>query len=98
MRFLSTLLAGVLAAGILFLGAPSMAFANSGDVPSSSSAPVNEHKAVVAQPGTDVESQAYEMREQASAEVQDFAGGDVVIGVSLGLLIIIVLIIILLND
>jgi hypothetical protein len=98
MRFLSTLLAGALAAGVLLLGVPSMAFASSGDAPSPSSATVDERMAVAVQPGTDAETASYELREQESADVQEFAGGAVFIGVSLVFIIVVVLIILILSD
>ena len=98
MRFLSTLLCGVLAAGILFVGGPSEALAGSRDVSTPQSASPDASTPVAAQPGTSAEALEYELRESRSPEVQEFAGGEVVIGVSVLVLVLVVLLVILLVD
>ena len=97
MRFLSTLLSVVLAAGVLFAAGPSEALAGTRDVSTPCPASTEASPPVAAQPGTDAEAREYEQREAASPEVQEFSGGEVVIGVSVVVLILIVVLVILLS-
>jgi hypothetical protein len=96
MRFLSALLGVVAVAAVLFVGSPSVARADSPEAPAPCAVAADEGAPVVAQAGTDAEARAYEQREATSPDVQDFAGGDVVIGVSILALVVIVLIVVLL--
>jgi hypothetical protein len=95
MRLFSTLLCGVLGAGMLFAGGSRMALAGSHEGPAPRSAPTDVRLPVATQAGTEAEAREYQQREQESTEVQEFAGGDVVIGVSLIVLVLIVLLLIL---
>ncbi len=110
MRFLSVLLGVVLGAGILFMGGSPVALADSGEAPVVGAEPADqplpattqpeEPLPVSAQPGTGEEARDYERREAESPDVQEYAGGDVVIGVSAGVVFIalIILIVILLSE
>ncbi|MCI0588148.1 MAG: hypothetical protein L0323_15060 [Planctomycetes bacterium] len=97
MRFLSMPLCVVLGAGILFTGGVSSALADSEEATAAcpgADAPLP----VAAQPGTHEEARAYEQREEQSPEVQEFAGGDVYVGVSLGFILLVLIIVLLLRD
>lgn len=100
MKILTAVLGCVLGAGLLFMAGPAAARSDSPVSPVSLAAPAEVQSPVSTQPGTHAEAQEYERREAESPQVQDFAGGDVVIGVSVGLVVIIliVLIVILLVD
>ena len=99
MRFLALLLCGILGAGVASLGGSPRALADAPASRAPCSAAMDEPIPVAAQPGTDAEAQAYEQREAASPEVQDYAGGEVIIGVSvLFLLLVLVLVLVLLHN
>ena len=82
MKFLHAILAGILCAASLAL--PGAAFA--GPDPSATpverpvaAALVDEAAAPVARSGTEAEMQRYALREAASPQVQDYAGGEVIV-------------------
>ena len=98
MRFLSALVFGVLGAGVLFPCFASSARADAPAVSAICEVSAESTLPVAAQPGTREEARDYERREAQSPEVQEFAGGDVTIGVSVGVILLILLIVILLKD
>jgi hypothetical protein len=98
MRFLALSFCAVLGAGLLFTGGASTALADSPAVPSTCMAAMDAPIPVATQPAIAGDAEAYELREAASPDVQDFAGGDVVIGVSVGFIIVVLLIILILSD
>jgi len=101
LKLSSSLLAAVLCAGLLFTGAASPAFADGRGASIARTAEADARAPVAALPGSDAEAAAYERREAESPEVQDFTGGEVVIGVSLGVILLaalIVVIVLLLRD
>jgi hypothetical protein len=97
-RFLSILLVGALGVMCLSRGGASSARADAPEVPDSCAAATDARLPVATLPGTPGEARDYERREAQSPQVQEFAGGDVVIGVSVFALVLIILIIVLLND
>lgn len=82
MKFLHAILAGILCAASLAL--PGAAFAGPGPsaVPADRpmiAAPVDDGAAPVARSGTEDEMRRYALREAASPQVQDYAGGEVIV-------------------
>jgi hypothetical protein len=96
MKLLSTLMCAVLGAGLLFAGMPRTALAGTGDGPAPRSAPAEMRPAAGIEPGTDAEIAAYGQRESESPEVQEFAGGDVTLGVTAGFVILVLIVLIVL--
>lgn len=96
MRLLLALLYVVLVAGILSAVGSPKAMAGSPYVSSPGPASTDVRAPVAPQPGTHAEARVYEQRETESPEVQEFAGGDVVIGVSVLVLVLIVVVLVLL--
>ena len=99
MKLLSPLTCAVLVAGLLFAGGASPALADGRMDPAPRSAPAEARAPVAKLAGTPVEAGEYGQREQESSEVQQFAGGEVIIGAGLVVLaLIVVLIVLLLRD
>jgi len=97
MKFLAAVLGVMLGAGALFMAFPTPACADVGVSAICSAAPEDVCSTDPALPGTGAEAREYARREAASPEVQDFTGGEVIIGVSLGLVLLIVLLIVLID-
>lgn len=95
MKSASTLLAGALCAGLLLAGGASPALSDSRGVPISRSAGADARAAVAPAPGTGAEASEYERREAESPEVQEFTGGEVTIGISFGVVLLVALIVVL---
>ena len=101
MRLFKKMLAGVLCAALLFATAPAAALAGTGTDPVDRQATEAGPLPAAAQSGTAAESAEYERREAASPEVLDFRGGEAVVSVSVGfvlLVALVVIIVILLGD
>jgi len=96
MKMRSALLGIILGAAALFAAVPGTAFADARSNPAAFSAPAEAAPPVSALPGTDAESRDYEHREAESPQVQEFAGGEVIIGFFV-LVLIIVLIVLLID-
>ena len=102
MRILSTVLCGVVGAGMLLLPLPALAGAGSAEGPTAPIAAAASAEALPSGdplPGTGEEAREYERRQaEAPAEVLDYSGGTVVIGVSLlGVALIVIIVILITN-
>jgi hypothetical protein len=91
----SALLAGALCAGLLLGGGAAPALADGREAPISRSAGPDARAPAAAQPGTAAEAREYEKREAESPEVREFSGGEVVVGISFGVVLLAALIVVL---
>lgn len=98
MKILMTLVLTLVGVVAVLLASPVVASAESGSDRAAPTATMDLGASPAAQPGTPQECLDYEARETASLEVREFAGGDVVVGVSLLAVVVIVLLVILLSD
>ncbi len=95
MRFLVTLVLTIIGTAAVLMASPVVASAESGSDAAVPTAVMDAGSPEAAQPGNLLESEEYARREAASPEVQEFAGGDVVVGVSVLVVVVVVLLIIL---
>ena len=96
MRMWTVLTGLVLGAAALLFVPPAAAWADAPNSGDRSSIAEEAYAPLAALPGTPLETRDYEQREARSPEVQDFKGGDVVVGVGVVTLLLIVLIVYLL--